>query len=71
MDQELKEGRGAWVEYQSVKYLILGFGSGNDLRVLGSSPAMGSVLSMSLLEILSPSPAPPSTYAPKCAFSLK
>ena len=34
---------GAWVA-QSVKCLTLGFSSGHDLRDLGSSPMMGSML---------------------------
>ena len=46
---------------RSVKRPILGFGSGRDLMVWGSSPALGSVLAaQSLLGILSPSlSAPP------------
>ena len=36
---------GAWVAL-SVKDLTLDFGSGHDPRVVGSSPAMGSVLSV-------------------------
>ena len=36
---------GAWVA-QSVERLTLDFSSGHDLRVMGSSPALGSVLSM-------------------------
>ena len=40
--------QGAWV-VQSVEHLTLGFGSGGDLRVMGSSPKaspmMGSLLS--------------------------
>ena len=36
--------RGAWVA-QWVKCLTLGLGSGHDLRVVGSSPTLGSVLS--------------------------
>jgi len=45
---------------QLVDHLTLGFGSVLDLGVLGLSPASGSVLSRSLLEIfLSLSPAPP------------
>ena len=43
---------GVW-EAQSVKHLICGFSSGHDLRVVGSSPEWGSVLSGSLLEVLS------------------
>ena len=35
---------GTWVA-QSVKYPILGFGSGHDLAIVGSSPKPGSVLS--------------------------
>ena len=35
---------GAWVA-QSVECLTLDFSSGHDLRVVGSSPASGSVLS--------------------------
>ena len=41
---------------QLVKHLILGFSSGHDLRVLESSPALGSVLSV---ESASPSPSAP------------
>ena len=37
--------RGAWV-MQSAKYLTLGFSSGGDLRVMRSSPTVGSVLSV-------------------------
>ena len=36
---------GAWVA-QSFKCLTLDFGSGHDPRVVGSSPALGSALSM-------------------------
>ena len=36
---------GAWVA-QSVEHLTLDFGSGCDPRVVGSSPALGTVLSM-------------------------
>ena len=35
--------RGMWVA-QSVKYLNVAFGSGHDLRVLGLSPASGSLV---------------------------
>ena len=38
--------------------LTLGFGSGHDLVVLGSSSEWGSGLVWSLLEILNPSPLP-------------
>ena len=38
-------GRGAWVA-QSVKCWTLGFGSGHDLGVVGSSPTSGSMLSV-------------------------
>jgi len=38
------EGGGAWV-VQLAKCLTLGFGSGRDLKVERSSPAMGSTLS--------------------------
>ena len=49
---------------QLVKCLTLGFGSGNGLAVRGSSPTLGSALTVwSLLGILS---APP----PACSFSL-
>ena len=44
---------------QSVKCPTLGFGSGHDLRVLGSSPASGSPLSGSLLVSPSLCPSPP------------
>ena len=36
-------GRGAWVA-QSVKQQVLGFDSGHDLGVVGSSPTLGSAL---------------------------
>ena len=36
--------RGAWMA-QSVKHPMIGFGSGRDLRVMGSSLTLGSVLS--------------------------
>ena len=39
------DGRGHWVA-QSVKHLTLDFGSGHDLRILGSSGESGSPLSM-------------------------
>lgn len=42
---------GTWVA-QLVKHLTLDFGSGHDLRVVGSRPVSGSLLSGSLLEIL-------------------
>ena len=41
--QEINLKRGAWVA-RLVKSLTLGLSSGRDLRVLGSSPASGSVL---------------------------
>ena len=41
---ESDENGGAGME-QSVKHPTLGFGSGPDLRVMGSSPGSGSVLS--------------------------
>ena len=43
----LKEllGQGAWVA-QSVEHLTLDFGSVHDPRVMGSSPKLGSVLSV-------------------------
>ena len=36
---------GAWVA-QSGEQPILDFGSGHDLRIMGSRPALGSVLSL-------------------------
>ena len=49
---------------QLVEHLTLGFGSGQDLRVLGLSPALGLVFSadsrlvlLSPLPLISPSPA--------------
>ena len=40
-----------------VKHLTLGFGSANDLRVVGLSPALGSTLSgESVQDSLSPPP---------------
>jgi len=41
----IREFRGAWV-VQLVKHPTLGFSSGDDLRVMRSSPASGSTLSM-------------------------
>jgi len=38
------EMRGTWVA-QSVKRPTLDFGSGHDLRILGSSPVLGGVVS--------------------------
>ena len=49
------EMRDTWVA-RSVKHQTLDFGSGHDLRVVGLSPASGSMLSVSLLGILSPPP---------------
>ena len=37
--------RGTWVS-QSVEYLTLDFGSGHDLRIVRSSPVVGSMLDM-------------------------
>ena len=52
-DVKLKnKPRGAWVA-QLVKCLTLDFNSGHDLRILGSSPTSGSLLSG---EFASPSP---------------
>jgi len=55
---------GAWVA-QLIEQLALDFGSGHDLRVLGSSPASGSVLSGESAwgYSLSPTPAFPSAQA--------
>ena len=39
-----KESTGTWVP-QVVEHQTLDFSSGHDLRVLGSSPALGSMLS--------------------------
>ena len=49
---------------QWVKHLTLDFSSGHDLRVLRSSPMLGSALPGSRLEILSP-PAPPPSLKKK------
>lgn len=40
---------------QSAKPLVLGLGSSQDLRVLRSTPTLGSELSVSALAFLSPS----------------
>jgi len=54
-----KNGRDTWVAL-SVKHQTLDFSSGHDLRVLGSSPASGSMLSgESVWDFLSPSPSAP------------
>ena len=50
--------RHAWVA-QSVKRTTLDFGSGHDLKVLRSSPALGSALSVKPdKDSYSPSPSP-------------
>ena len=43
--QKWDNNKGAWVA-QSVGHLALGFGSGHDLLVVGSSPASGSLYSV-------------------------
>jgi len=50
--------------FQSVKCLTLGFGSGHDLRVMGSSPESGYALSGE------PASLSPSALPPTCALSL-
>ena len=57
--------RGGQLGAQSVEQLTLDFSLGHGLRVMQSGPMSGSMLSMSLLEILSPSPFAP----PACAHS--
>ena len=53
---------------QLVKHMTLDFGSGHDLMVMGSSPALDSLLTVwSLLGILSPS----LSAFPLLALSLK
>jgi len=61
---------GAWVA-QLVKHLILGFGSGHDLRVMRSSPMLGSALTMesALDSFPLPFPLPPLCSSP-CSLSL-
>ena len=55
---------------QSVKHSTLDLGSGHDLRVVGSSPMSGSVLSVeSAWDSLSPSPSAPLTYTSSSALS--
>ena len=49
----------------------LDFGSGHDLRVLGSNPEMGSTLSVSLLELLSPPPPLPPPLTLSLTLCLK
>jgi len=60
--------RGAWLA-QSVKRLTLGFGSGHDLRVVGLSLTMGSVLSGESAEDSFPLPLPPCSYMLSCSLS--
>ena len=48
---------------QSVELLALDFGSGHDLRVMGSSPVSGFTLSKDLPEIPSPSNSLGHSYA--------
>ena len=45
LEKMLSQEGGTWVA-QSVKRLTLDFGSGRDSRVMGSSPALGSALSV-------------------------
>ena len=47
-----KDMRGAWVGW-SVKPLALDFSLGHDLKVVRSSPTLGSVLSTESAEVLS------------------
>ena len=58
-----------WVA-QSVKHLTLDFDSGHDLMVVGSSPALGSALSVKPAWELSPS-LPLSALLLSCSLSLK
>jgi len=53
---------------QLVKPPTLGFGSGHDVRVVGSSPKMGSCWVWCLLKILSPSFSLPPPHM--CVLSL-
>ena len=58
--------RGTWVT-QLIERLTLGFSSGHDLGVVGSSSALGSALNgESACDPLSPSPSAP---ASACALS--
>ena len=52
---------------QLVECLTLDFGSGHDPRVMGSSPTLGSVLSV---EPASDSLSPPLPLSPDCAQAL-
>ena len=52
---------------QLVKHLALGFGSSHDIRVPGSGPALGSLLSEESEDFLSPTASP---SALGCVFSL-
>ena len=61
--------RGTWVA-QSVRHLILDFGSGHGLRVLGSSLELGSVLSAVCLGSSLLLPLPPSTPICTCVSVL-
>lgn len=49
---------GAWV-VQSVEHPTLSFGSNHNLRLMRSSPMLGSPSAWSLLRSLSPSPLSP------------
>ena len=55
--------RGTWVA-RSVKHLTLGFGSGHDLRVMGSSSMLGFVLSGESAWQFSPPVPPPTRTSP-------
>ena len=56
---------------QSVKCLSPDFSSGRDLRVMGSSPKLGSMLSMDSLKILSVSLSLSLLLSPARADALK
>ena len=58
---------GLWVA-ELVKHLTLDFGSGRDLMVMRLSPALGSVLSRSLLEILFLCPPSPLSFFKNKSF---
>ena len=58
---------GAWVA-QSVEHLALGFCSGHGLRVVGLSPASGSVLSEEFASLSPSAPPPPPMYLCVCVY---
>ena len=66
LSSNVKSPRGAWVA-QLVKCPTLGFHSGHDPRVMGSSPALGSTLSTEPAWVSLSSSL---TLFPTCAFSL-